>query len=240
MKKTLLALGSFFACVSLFFCFTEMETRTFPISEHLIERTAYSMAYDAHHRQARWVYEYILDENLKKNADRSEKNFKEDPQIHRKLRSSAKDYEGSGFDKGHLCPAADALQSDTALKETFYYSNASPQKPEFNRGYWKKLETYVRALAKEHKAIHVYTGPLYLPYEENGKRYVKYQVIGSNNVAVPTHFYKIVFLDSQKDNKPFKAFLVPNEDIKSDLPFSQFETSLDKIERLAGIVFPRN
>ena len=55
------------------------------------------------------------------------------------------------------------------------------------------MERYVRGTTKIYKNVYVCTGPLYLPHaESDGKNYVKYQVIGSNNVAVPTHFFKIL------------------------------------------------
>jgi endonuclease G, mitochondrial len=146
-----------------------------------------------------------------------------------------KDYYGSGFDRGHLCPAGDCKHSEEAMDDSFFLTNISPQNPNFNRGYWAALERHVRDLTKEHGSIHVFTGGLYLPKDEaDGKRYVKYQVIGANDVAVPTHYFKLIL--DEKD-KPIEAFILPNEPIASNVPLEQFKTTLEKIEKVSGIVF---
>ena len=50
----------------------------------------------------------------------------------------------------------------------------------------------MRSMAKKNPNVYVVTGPLYLPRQEpDGKMYVKYQVIGRNQVSVPTHFFKV-------------------------------------------------
>lgn len=206
-----------------------------PIADFKIEREAYHLVYDGLHKQARWVYEHLTADNVAGDADRSKFDFLEDPQIPQPLRSTKEDYARSGFDRGHLCPAADARFNDIALKETFYLSNISPQCPQFNRGYWAMLERHVRELAKKNGSVHVFTGGLYLPQEaSDGKKYVRYQVIGKNDVAVPTHYFKIVFDDKYE---LIKAFVLPNEPISANTPLEQFMTSLENIERSAGIVF---
>jgi hypothetical protein len=61
---------------------------------------------------------------------------------------------------------------------------------------WNKLEQYTRSKTKSHVNVFVMTGPLYLPSRlEDGHTYIKYQVIGPNNVAVPTHFFKVSWFD---------------------------------------------
>jgi len=68
----------------------------------------------------------------------------------------------------------------------------------FNRDKWNDLEKEVRNLVKKYDNVWVVTGPLYLPKRESdNKSYVKYEVIGNNNVAVPTHFFKVVLCEKQ-------------------------------------------
>jgi hypothetical protein len=94
----------------------------------------------------------------------------------------------------------------------------------FNRGVWNNLEIYARSLTKQWDdgacpgvqialyvlamssiskmysapAVYVVTGPLYLPnLVENGRKYVKYEVIGPNDVAVPTHFFKVILMEAK-------------------------------------------
>jgi len=238
MKKTLSVITS----ILVFIAFLPSCTKTaksYPASDLLIERKSYSLAYDAKHRQAHWVYEYLNSKNIKGHAGREGLVFQEDPLVPQLFQCKKKDYERSGFDRGHLCPAADACISDQAIRETFYLSNISPQIPQFNRGYWKKLENHVRDLTKKYKALHVYTGPLYLPHDEgNGKRYVKYQVIGENDIAVPTHFFKVIFAQTNTSRMFIEAYILPNTSIESHIPLEKFKATLQKVEKCAGVVFP--
>lgn len=53
-------------------------------------------------------------------------------------------YARSGYDKGHLAPAADFAHSRDEMEITFDYVNCLPQTPNLNRGDWKRDETKVR------------------------------------------------------------------------------------------------
>jgi endonuclease G len=237
LKKIALTLG--LATLAILAASLNGKQQLFPSSEFIIERQAYSLSYSGQHKQARWVYEYLTPESVQGKEKREKISFKEDPALPEVIRSKDHDYLDSNFDRGHLCPAADARSSEQAMYETFYLSNISPQVPQFNRGYWARLERHVRDLTKTYKALHVYTGPLYLPHEESdGKRYVKYQVIGKNNVAVPTHFFKVIF--DSLDRSPIEAYILPNETISKDHPLTAFSATLEKIEAISGIVFRKN
>ena len=230
LRSLLIAASAFGAGLLSGYAFAKKPTKPLPISELAIERSAYVLAYDGQHKQARWVYEHLTADSVQGNSDRSKFDFQEDPLIPVVLRATKEDYRGSGFVRGHLCPAADARFSDEAMMETFYLSNISPQCSAFNRGYWLMLERHIRELARQHGVIHVYTGGLYLPQNEaDGKRYVKYQVIGASDIAVPTHYFKIVLGET---NSPIEAFILPNE-----IPLAEFMTTIEKVEKSAGIVF---
>jgi endonuclease G, mitochondrial len=216
-------------------CNEKTKVKPLPLHEFKIERKAYELAYDGQHKQAKWVYEHLTPDSVKGASDRKGFDFQEDPLIPVVLRSTKADYAGSGFDRGHLCPAANARFSDEAMKETFFLSNVSPQCPRLNRGYWLKLEKHVRDLTNQYGSIHVFTGGLYLPkLEADGKRYVRYQVIGKNDIAVPTHFFKVI-LDEK--GKLIDTYILPNEPIATETPLTSFKSTIDKVERAAGIVF---
>ena len=108
------------------------------------------------------------------------------------------DFRGSGFDRGHLAAAANHIKSPTVLQETFLLSNICPQHPGLNRKLWKRLEGYTRSLAKHSDAIYVCSGPLYLPKQKDEKLFVEYQLLGSQHIAVPTHFFKILLIENSK------------------------------------------
>lgn len=216
--------------------FTKTESTFTPLSTPLIQRKSYTLSYDAKTRNPSWVYEKLTPTSLTKNATRNDYDFTEDPDVPPSHRSTKKDYQGSGFDRGHMCPAADAAANPEALKETFYLSNISPQNPQLNRKYWLKIERHARTLSKNHGSVEIVSGPLFLPEtKEDGKRFVTYQVIGKNDVAVPTHFFKA--LRYQKEGKQqTEAFIVPNKPL-DDQPLSNFQVPLVDIERTAGIIF---
>jgi endonuclease G len=69
-----------------------------------------------------------------------------------------KDYAKSGYDRGHPARAADLGWSAQTMRESFYFSNMSPQLPAFNRGIWKKMEEKVRDWALTYDTIFIVTG----------------------------------------------------------------------------------
>lgn len=203
-----------------------------------IERPGYTLEYDGRTKNANWVYECLTSDCLKGKVERENFAFVEDPKIPKAFQNTLEDFKGSGFDRGHLAPAADHKRSSEEMRDTFYMSNMSPQVPQFNRGYWVKLEKYVRDLTKSSKAVHVTTGPLFLPnLEEHGKKYVKYQVIGKNNVAVPTHFFKVIVRETGVGKTKAEAYILPNQQIAKETPLSQFQATLQDVEKVSGLSF---
>lgn len=210
----------------------------FPCCATEINRPGYALSYDHRTKNASWVYERLTADNLAGNIDRGDFQFMEDLIIERIFRSTLQDYKGSGFDRGHLAPAADHKRNSDAMASTFYLSNVSPQCPQFNRGYWAALEKHVRNLTKKYSSVEVFTGPLYMPQEDiEGNRWVIYQVIGKNNVAVPTHYYKVLALSDNLGAKKIDAYIIPNQEISLKTPLSSFQTTLEKVQSLAGIKF---
>jgi hypothetical protein len=110
--------------------------------EQIISHTAYLLSYNEEHEQANWVAYMLTSSKLGSGLERSNR-FLEDPLVASGTATNA-DYAKSGYDRGHLAPAADMSWSMQVMQESFYYSNMSPQLPGFNRGIWKKLEEKVR------------------------------------------------------------------------------------------------
>jgi endonuclease G len=133
------------------------------------------------------------------------------------------DYTNSGYDRGHMAPAANFTYDARVMSESFLLSNMMPQHPGNNRGIWKYLEEYTRYWAQRYGQLYVITGTYF--GEGSG-------VIG-NNVGVPSHVYKIVI--DQKRNKAI-AFMFPN--VKLDpKTMTKYIVSIEQIEQLTGINF---
>ncbi|KAI8144997.1 hypothetical protein BJV82DRAFT_666914 [Fennellomyces sp. T-0311] len=211
-----------------------------PVND-IVYRNAYVVSYNRRDRNPNWVAEHLTPASLQRmeGVDRQKSNFQEDANIPPQFRARLADYFKSGFDRGHMVPAADVKFDQEAMNETFYLTNISPQVGEgFNRDYWAHVENFCRSLTKSFPDVYVFTGPLYLPHQEaDGKFYVKYQVIGNPpNVAVPTHFYKVI-LTERNGKYSAGAFVLPNAPISDDTPLERFKVPLDAVERGAGLTF---
>ena len=189
----------------------------------IIHHNNYSLSYSEKHEQAEWVAYFLKDEHISStNFDRP--YFEMDSKVKTKS-AHYKNYSNSGYDKGHLCPAGDRKFSKSAHDETFLTSNISPQEHQFNSGIWNRLEQKTRYWATKYKNLYVVTGGVL----ENSSK-----TIGSEKVAVPNYFYKII-LDFHEPEIKAIAFLMPHED--SEKALYTFVTSIDKIEQLTGIDF---
>ncbi|MBU1355377.1 MAG: DNA/RNA non-specific endonuclease [Candidatus Edwardsbacteria bacterium] len=194
-----------------------------PSSCQMVVHAGYTLSYNEEHEQANWVA-YELTEKETEGKHKRTNKFIVDPDISTGSATS-KDYKKSGYDQGHLVPAADMAWSQTAMTESFYYSNMSPQEPSFNRGIWKKLEEQVRGWARENNAIYVITGPVLtdgLP------------TIGPNKVSVPKYYYKVI-LDYTLPEIKAIGFIMPNAG--SSEPLQSYTVTVDSVEKFTGIDF---
>ena len=185
--------------------------------------SGFSLKYNEVYEQAEWVAYLLTDDEVLGTVDRIDR-FRADDSIPTDSASLA-DYRGSGYDRGHLAPAADMKWSETAMDESFLMSNMSPQAPGFNRGIWKRLEGIVREWAVENEEVYVVTGPVLT----DGP----YLALGENQVAVPKQYYKVI-LDYKEPELKAIRFILPNE--KSNLPLSVFVVSVDRVEEITDSV----
>uniref|UniRef100_A0A8C4KGX3 Endonuclease n=1 Tax=Dromaius novaehollandiae TaxID=8790 RepID=A0A8C4KGX3_DRONO len=207
----------------------------------LRSRESYVLCYDPRSRSALWVIERLNRDTLRGASDRAACDFQEDGSVHEYHRATNADYRGSGFDRGHLAAAANHRWSQKAMQDTFYLSNVAPQVPHLNQNAWNNLEKYSRSLARNNKNVYVCTGPLFLPrMEADGKMYVKYQVIGKNNVAVPTHFFKVLILEKESGEIELRSYVMPNSPVDENIPLERFLVPIESIERASGLLFVPN
>lgn len=205
----------------------KQETNTFflPTSttNQIVHHEGYSLSYNESHEQAEWVaYELKEDHITRTNFKRP--YFEVDNAV--KTNSAHwKNYKQSGYDRGHLCPAADRKYSKAAHDETFLTSNISPQRHDFNSGIWNTLEQKVRYWANKYDGVFVVSGGV---LEDNLK------TIGSEEVSVPDYFYKII-CDYNNGQPKLIAFLMKHEN--SNRPLYEFVVSVNDIETRTGIDF---
>ncbi len=195
-------------------------------SGQVVKHTHYTLSYVDEYEQAEWVAYELTRREVQGDRDRTD-NFSADPKV-RTGSPDGNDYRRSGYDRGHLAPAADMRFSQTAMEESFYMSNMSPQKPGFNRGIWKELEGWVRDKAEEKGSLYVISGGILAGNLE---------YIGEDiKIAVPNFFYKVLlYHDQQAETVSATAFLLPNR--KSNAELSAFVVPIDEIEEASGIDF---
>jgi endonuclease G, mitochondrial len=159
------------------------------------------------------VFSTELAQNKDKKTPRVDA-FRADPAVADS--PTPEDYTNTGFDRGHMTPAADS-SNPTQMSDTFYMTNMTPQYPNVNRIAWKKLEMKVRTLSFKN----VITGAVYAP------NYAP--TIGKHKVPVPIMLYKIVYLtdgsiqafaaDNVKENKEAKPVDINLIETKTGIKF---------------------
>jgi|GEM_PF-1799349 len=230
----------------------ESEKDEKPPKDHELHTYAgYTLCYRESYEQSEWVAYSLTRSQLEHKVTGRTNDFRADTLI---STGSAKpaDYKGSGFDRGHLAPAADMAWSLKSAHDSFLMSNMSPQAPSFNRAIWKLLEEAVRNWAQQYGTIYVVTGPV-LEKDAN-----EYQSIGESEVAVPEYFYKalLVFIPVYRELSPetgrstngeeeieayrvqCAAFIVPNKGSGKDI--YKFICSVDLAEERTGLDFFAN
>ncbi|MFD0989933.1 DNA/RNA non-specific endonuclease [Mariniflexile jejuense] len=189
----------------------------------IVHHEGYSLSYSEPHEQAEWVA-YELKKTHLTNTNFKRPYFEVDNAV-KTGAASWRNYKNSGYDRGHLCPAGDRSYSKLAYNETFLTSNISPQEHEFNSGIWNTLEQKVRYWASKYDGVFVVTG---------GVLKGNMKTIGSEHVAVPNQFYKVL-IDVNSGKIKMIAFLMPHKN--SNKPLYDFVVSVDEVEKLTGIDF---
>lgn len=182
-----------------------------------VAHTYYTLDYNEDHEQPNWVY-YILTPDMTSGDTPRSNKFKADPKVST-ISAQLSDYSGSGYDRGHLCPAGDMTHSTVAMAESFYLSNMSPQVPSFNRGIWRSCESFVRDLACD--TLYVVTGAIF----DN-----PIGSIGENKVTIPSAYYKVAY-DPIKQK--MWTFVIPNA--KGEGELETYQTTVDQVEELINI-----
>ncbi|HYC03262.1 MAG TPA: DNA/RNA non-specific endonuclease [Azospirillaceae bacterium] len=166
-------------------------------------RDGYALAHDDRLRVPLWVVQRLTPERLAGTADRREQRdpFAADPDLSEEARATLADYRNSGYDRGHMAPAADMKASAEAMRQSFYLSNMAPQVgPDMNRGIWARLEEAVRDWACDRGELVVLTGPV---FESRPVRTLG----GKGRVAIPDAFWKLAYDPARREAV---AFVLPN------------------------------
>ena len=192
-------------------------------AEQIIRKKTYVVSYNKDTKIANWVAWRLTNEHTdgpyKRNNIFFEDNVVPYP------RATSQDYRGSGWSRGHMCPAGDNKWNETAMVESFSLINVCPQNANLNSGLWNSIEIDCRNWARRFNDIYIVCGPLFLNKD--------HEKIGENQVFVPEAFFKVVLCLNGKPKG--LGFIVRNTDgnKKRDLYYN----SIDQVERITGYDF---
>ena len=193
------------------------------VSEIIIKKKAYIVSYNPDTKVPNWVAWHLTGEHADGPIGRSNAFYADNAVP--SPRATIEDYKGSGWSRGHMCPAGDNKWSETAMYESFSLVNVCPQNASLNSGLWNSIEIDCRRWAKQYGDIYIVCGPVFMNQE--------HETIGQNGVFVPEAFFKVVLCL----NEPLKAlgFIVRNTDgnRKRDIYYN----TIDQVERITGIDF---
>ncbi len=205
----------------------------------IVNHPALILSYNEKYEQANWVAHIISKEITGKGFSRTN-DFRPDPLVKtgsteekdfflKKLNAdSSYTYDGFGYDRGHLAPSADFRWNEKAMSESYYYSNMSPQLPDFNRGIWASTESFIREyVAENNHDVYVVTGGILTPDLPKIERSI-------HKVSIPKAFYKVA-VDLECKPPEGIGFIIPNKG--SDYPVISFAVPIDSVEKVTGINF---
>ena len=204
-------------------------------SDNFIKHSAMILEYSEEHEQAKWVMHMILPDIEKGVVFRSN-DFRVDPMVVTgtaiqqdyfltdTLESGKVKYDGFGYDRGHLAPSADFRWSAKALSESYYYSNMSPQLPEFNRELWAELEDHLRSYVIANQV------PLYIITAPKLNEALEVIERSTNKVSIPKSYVKFAY---DPINKRSIAFQMSNS--KLSPPLEQYAITIDEAEENIGL-----
>ncbi len=202
-----------------------------PAADQILYNRHYVLGYSYYFRQAKWALE-IVDPD-KSDLERAD-NFRSDYRIPERFRADKDVYEGSNYHRGHLVASANQWETEIQNSETFLLSNMCPQKPGFNSGIWKKLETAVRVLDNQKNVFETYvvSGPLFFFDEE-------VVMMGDNDdsinvtLPIPHAFFKSILIEKNTGTINMWSFIIPNK--KTNKQLEDFRVKTSKVEKISGL-----
>ncbi|MEM7799413.1 MAG: DNA/RNA non-specific endonuclease [Chloroflexota bacterium] len=195
-----------------------------PPADQFLFNREYIVGYSYLFRQPRWALEVIDPENRREAVERID-SYRPDLRVPEKFRADLADFEGSGYDRGHLVASADRRASRVENSETFLLTNMSPQAPSFNRGIWKQLEEAVRDLARQYVETYVISGPLF-----NIGQPV--DLVG-DEVVIPHAFFKSILAEDHKGRHTMWSFIFPNDYCPN--PIESYMVTTLEVEYRSGL-----
>lgn len=159
--------------------------KSFQLPPRALCYDSFAVLYSGVSKTPVFVAERLNRARLKDAKDEKRTNrFFADARLPFAERAQPDDYKGSGYDRGHMAPAAD-MPDARSMAQSFSLANMVPQAPRNNQRSWAGIEKATRKYAMRAKGdVYILSGPVY-----RGKP----ATIGRGRVWVPAYLYKLVY-----------------------------------------------
>ena len=195
------------------------------LSHTTIQYEGFTVTFDpARHQPAFVAWEVDSAKADANSADR--KNARFQPDKNTDGCATLADYRRSGYDRGHMAPAADMKWSTQAMADCHYLTNICPQDNALNGGPWATVEKNTRLWTHRHGTLYIVAGPVLGD--------IMTDTIGESRIPVPERFFKVI-IAPYADPPMGIAFLMPNHPFDGGAQATV--TSIDNIEAITGYDF---
>lgn len=206
--------------------------------QSIMHYTHFSLAMRASRRLAAWVA-WNIDGGTLRDVARRGIDFRLDPRVPASAQVGNELYRNNRLDRGHIARRADliwgsAAESEAANRDSFYYTNISPQMENFNQsskaGLWGRLEdALLRDVDVENLAVSIFGGPI---FGSEDRRY--------REVAIPQEFWKLILFVVDGALRARAFLLVQNLDGLEALDLDEFavyQVPVAQLEQRTGVRF---
>ena len=195
------------------------------VPDYIIRYQPMTVSFNRETHQPNWVAWELTREETEGEISRDKAaGFSADPNV--PGCPSPSDYTHSGYDRGHMAPAADMKWSAAAMSDCHYLTNIAPQAQPLNTGAWATLEENCRSWAIRDSAIYVVCGPI---LTDMAMRH-----IGKSGVSVPQRYFKVVIAPYANPPRGI-GFIMPNRRVAGGVQATA--TTIDHIEAITGYDF---
>lgn len=196
--------------------------------EIILMKSQFTISYNSATNCPHYVCWHLSHDRTRGDLKRPD-DFVPDNVLGSSMQVNTHDYSGSGYDRGHMCPAGDNKNSRQAMLESFNMSNVCPQNHDLNAGDWNELEELCREWSRDYNDLYICCGPI---FDSDNPR-----TIGKRNrdvqIAVPDRFFKVVLMMGK--NPRAIGFIFPNDGKRR--PLRSYAVTVDRVEQQTGIDF---
>lgn len=194
------------------------------ISNYDIKYTGFNVAFNPEKHQPNYVSWILTADKTDGPYSRNDVSFVPDENV--KGCATLSDYRNSGFDRGHMAPAADMKWSKQAMADCHLLTNMCPQDKRLNSGAWATVEKNARRWVQKHGTLVIVAGPV---LSDDMPR-----TIGKSVIPVPERFFKVI-VAPEADPPLGIAFIMPNGYIEGGAQATV--ASIDQVEQITGFDF---